>query len=432
MSRSKSIPRRASQPSRTRSCAESVRPAVLRAAVARAQLGQRAQDGRLVDADPVRMAVIEAAQSAPLDPRVLGPGRAGDPRRRSLARVSQIGEGRQQHRHGGRLRVRSAAHRERDQVLALAVGRARPRTSPPGSDAGELDREARRPPEVVDRVGMEVHRPVLLGGQAPVVNVAAPVVTGDRAQRTVDALAVQPVRAGVDDAAARGPRRAARRRPTRLRPARSPPWGGRACRRGASGRARRRAARRRAAAGPRPAPDRTGRPALAAPRPSRARRPRRRECEIEIDPVPGSSAASSPAPGARLDRRGTRRSTRAGRRRRPRRPAAPRRRGRAPTRRHCDPRSRAGRGARETAPSGRSRPRSRPSARPVVAAADRAATIACAPVRTARSAGGLERFDRRPPRARGPGASRAACSAARSPRPSTSTRSPGRAESRSA
>ena len=179
---------------------EAVRATVLRAAVVRPQLGERPQQRRLVDADAVRVAVVERAEPGPGDPAVLGALRRGRLRALPLARVGQVGERRQDEDVRRRVRRRRAADRERNHVLD-AVGLEPQPVHASRQRVGQLELEARRPAEVVDGVGVEVHRPVLIRRQAPVVHVAAPGVPGDRAQRAVHARPVQAARAVVEDAA---------------------------------------------------------------------------------------------------------------------------------------------------------------------------------------------------------------------------------------
>ena len=253
---------------------EAVGSAVLGTAVAGTELRQGTPDRCLVDPAAVVVAVVEAAQPVARDPTVLGAGRFELPGRIALARVGEVGEGREQDDVRGRLGAGRPADREGNHVLAPVGGEDH------GVDAAreagrKLELEARLPTEVVGRVGVEVHRRVLIGGAAPIVDVPVPAPPGDPAQRPVDAAAVESVRSPVDDAVARDPPPATRRRPTARRRDRPAPSAPRACRR--SGRSRpRRGARRRSAAGPGSDREPPGSPARDRHRTAPRRRGRRR------------------------------------------------------------------------------------------------------------------------------------------------------------
>ncbi len=212
MTTSCSMPCRASQPSRMRSWASPCGPPCWGHAVVGPHLGQRPQPRRLADAAAVGVAVVEAAQPARGDPAVLRLVGA-DPRRLgALARVGQVGEGRQQ--DGVRRRRAPGRARDRDRdPIDHAAGLELERVDPGPQRGRQLDRMGRGPAEVVDGVGVEAHRPVLLGRQAPVMDVSAPRLAGDRAQRAIDAAAVQAQRPRVD----RPPAAALAQRPARDR-----------------------------------------------------------------------------------------------------------------------------------------------------------------------------------------------------------------------
>src|SRR4029079_9445143 len=100
----------------------------------------------------------------------------------------EVGEGREQDDVRGRLGAGGPADGEGEQGLSPGGGEDH------GVDAAceagrKLELEARLPTEVVDRVGVEVHRRVLVGGAAPIVDVTVPAMPGDPAQRPVDAAA---------------------------------------------------------------------------------------------------------------------------------------------------------------------------------------------------------------------------------------------------
>ena len=155
---------------------EPVRSGVLGAAIAGAQLGQRPEQRRLVDADAVGMAVIEAEQSVLGHPAILGAVRAGERRARALTRIGEVGEARQQDRRRRRRGAATAADHERDHVLAAAGGDQR-RIDAARALGRDLELERCLPAEVVDAVGVEVHRLVLLLAETPIVDLAGPVVT---------------------------------------------------------------------------------------------------------------------------------------------------------------------------------------------------------------------------------------------------------------
>ena len=199
MTTSNPMPWRRNQRDEDQVLGEPVRATVLRAAVVRPQLGERPQHRRLVDADSVRVAVVERAEPSRGDPAVLGAFRRRRLRALPLARVGQVGERRQDEDVRRRVRRRRAADRERHQVLD-AVGLESQSVHASRQRVRQLELEARRPAEVVDGVGVEVHRSVLIRRQAPVVHVAAPGVPGDGAQRAVHARPMQAARAVVEDA----------------------------------------------------------------------------------------------------------------------------------------------------------------------------------------------------------------------------------------
>ena len=347
VSRSASIPRRREKAEQDQVLGEPVGPAVLGAAVSGAELGQRTPDRRLVDAAAVRVPVIEAPQAGGGDPPVLGLLRSADRGSGALARVRQVGEGRQQDRVRGRLSGGRPANHERDDVLATGR-REDGRVDAAGQRGRKLELEARLPAEVVGGVGVKVHGVVLIAGETPIVDVAAPARAGDRPQGPVHAPAGEPVRAAVGDpAVAAGAERpggdrasrsalaAADRRPAQLAVEQRPDRGARSLAaeqqrpgprsrtvergsgRGRPGRAARgfdrdrRRSRRPAPASLRPAPRRRSRAARARPprpagrrtrartgagRPSRARgRSRRPDPDSSSRPVPAWRPAGAPA-----------------------------------------------------------------------------------------------------------------------------------------